>query len=119
MPSTRDQSRSDAVTRLQIELVLALLFDHAQIRSYGLSAPATALLEAIADFEIASLLDRGMRLRTRCDLVVRDITKGERPDAADAVSRIGKFAADARDELGPVTDVTWSDSVRSAKASKG
>jgi CRISPR-associated protein Csb1 len=93
--------------------------DHAQFRSYGLSEPATALLEAIVDFEIASLLDRGMRLRTRCDLVVRDVTKGERPDAADAASRIVKFAADARDELGPVTDVAWSDSVRAAKANKG
>ena len=93
--------------------------DHAQFRSYGLSEPATALLEAIADFEVASLLDRGMRLRTRCDLVVRDVTKGDRPDAADAASRIVKFAADARDELGPVTDVTWSDSVRAVKASKG
>jgi CRISPR-associated protein Csb1 len=93
--------------------------DHAQFRSYGLSEPATALLEAIADFEIASLLDRGMRLRTRCDLVVSDVTKGERPDAAAAAARIAKFAADARDELGPVTDVIWSDSVRAAKASKG
>ena len=44
--------------------------DHAQFRSYGLSEPATALLEALADFEIATLLDRGLRLRTRCDLVV-------------------------------------------------
>jgi CRISPR-associated protein Csb1 len=93
--------------------------DHAQFRSYGLSEPATALLEAIADFEVASLLDRGMRLRTRCDLVVRDVTKGERPNAAEAASRIAKFAADARDELGSVTDVIWSDSVRAAKASKG
>lgn len=93
--------------------------DHAQFRSYGLSEPATALLEAIADFEIASLLDRGMRLRTRCDLVVRAVTKGERPDAADAAARIVKFAADARDELGPVTEVMWSDSVRAAKAPKG
>jgi CRISPR-associated protein Csb1 len=93
--------------------------DHAQFRSYGLSEPATALLEAIVDFEVASLLDRGMRLRTRCDLVVSGITKGERPDAADAAARIAKFAADARDELGSVTDVTWSDSVRAAKAPKG
>jgi hypothetical protein len=60
-----------------------------------------------------------MRLRTRCDLVVHDITKGERPDAAEAASRITKFAADARDALGPVTEVVWSDSVRAAKASKG
>lgn len=91
--------------------------DHAQLRSYGLSAPATALLEALADFEIAALLDRGLRLRTRCDLVVRDV-RGERPDAAESAARIAKFAADCADELGPVTKVVWSESVRAVKAAK-
>jgi CRISPR-associated protein Csb1 len=81
--------------------------DHAQFRSYGLSAPATALLEAIADYEIATLLDGGLRLRTRCDLIVRKVT-GERPDAEDAARRVAKLAADCQDELGPVTEVTWS-----------
>ncbi len=81
--------------------------DHAQFRSYGLSEPATALLEALADFEIATLLDRGLRLRTRCDLVVSDV-RGERPDAGEAAQRVGKFAADCADELGPVTQVEWS-----------
>jgi CRISPR-associated protein Csb1 len=89
--------------------------DHAQLRSYGLSGPATALLEALADFEIAILLDRGLRLRTRCDLVVRDVA-GERPDAAESAARIAKFAADCADELGPVTEVVWSESARPAKA---
>lgn len=89
--------------------------DHAQLRSYGLSEPATSLLAALADFEIATLLDRGMRLRTRCDLVVREV-KGERPDAAEAAARIAKFAADCADELGPLTEVVWSDSARAAKA---
>jgi CRISPR-associated protein Csb1 len=90
--------------------------DHAQLRSYGLSEPATALLEALADFEIATLLDRGMRLRTRCDLVVREITKGDRPDVAEAAARVVKFAANCTDELGPVTEVVWSESARTAKA---
>jgi CRISPR-associated protein Csb1 len=81
--------------------------DHAQFRSYGLSEPATALLEALTDYEIATLLDRGLRLRTRCDLVVREV-RGERPDAAEAAQRITKFAADCADELGPVTEVVWS-----------
>jgi CRISPR-associated protein Csb1 len=90
--------------------------DHAQLRSYGLSEPATALLEALADFEIATLLDRGMRLRTRCDLVVHEITKGDRPDVAEAAARVVKSAADCTDELGPVTEVVWSESARPAKA---
>ena len=81
--------------------------DHAQFRSYGLSEPATALLEALTDYEIATLLDRGLRLRTRCDLVVREV-RGERPDATDAAQRVAKFAADCADELGPVTEIVWS-----------
>ena len=91
--------------------------DHAQLRSYGLSGPATALLEALADFEIATLIDHGLRLRTRCDLVVRDVT-GERPDAAESAARITKFAADCVGELGPVTEVVWSETARAPKATK-
>jgi CRISPR-associated protein Csb1 len=85
--------------------------DHAQFRSYGLSEPATALLEALADWEIGTLLDRGLRLRTRCDLVVREV-RGERPDAHEATQRIAKFAGDCADELGPVTTVVWSEKAR-------
>ncbi len=81
--------------------------DHAQFRSYGLSEPATALLEALADFEIATLLDRGLRLRTRCDLVVKEV-RGDRPDAAQASQRIAALAADCAGELGGITTVTWS-----------
>jgi CRISPR-associated protein Csb1 len=81
--------------------------DHAQFRSYGLSDAATALLAALADFEIATLLDGGLRLRTRCDLTVKEI-RGERPNAAEAASRVAKLAADCAGELGPVTEVVWS-----------
>jgi CRISPR-associated protein Csb1 len=81
--------------------------DHAQFRSYGLSEPATALLEALADFEIASLLDGGLRLRTACDLTVHEV-RGERPNAQDAAQQIAKLAADCGPELGPVAEATWS-----------
>jgi CRISPR-associated protein Csb1 len=90
------------------EITAYFTIDHEQFRSYGLSEPATALLEALADFEIGTLLDRGLRLRTRCDLQVRDIVRGDRPNAAEAAQRIAKFAADCQDELGQVTRVTWS-----------
>jgi CRISPR-associated protein Csb1 len=90
--------------------------DHEQFRSYGLSEPATALLEALADFEIGTLLDHGLRLRTRCDLGVKSIVRGEKPDVSKAAQRIAKFAADCADELGPVTTVQWSDKVRSKSA---
>jgi CRISPR-associated protein Csb1 len=81
--------------------------DHAQLRAYGLSEPATALLEALAEFEIASLLDGGLRLRTACDLTVREVRE-ERPNAQDAAQQITKLAADCKAELGPVTQATWS-----------
>ena len=71
--------------------------------SYGLSEPATALLEALADYEIGTLLDRGLRLRTACDLRVTEV-RGERPDAQEAAARVAKLAAECADELGPVTD---------------
>jgi CRISPR-associated protein Csb1 len=86
--------------------------DHEQFRSYGLPEPATALLEALADFEIGTLLDRGLRLRTRCDLEVKAVVRGEKPDAGEAAQRVAKFAADCAGELGPVTTVTWSEKAR-------
>jgi len=81
--------------------------DHAQLRSYGLSEAATGLLEALADYEIATLLDRGLRLRTRCDLVVSEVVKGERPDAAVAAAAIKQRVAECAGELGPITEVVW------------
>lgn len=81
--------------------------DHDQFRSYGLPGPATALLEALVDFEIANLLDSGLRLRTACDLVVREV-EGERPDAQDAARRVGKFAAECASDFAGVTEVVWS-----------
>jgi CRISPR-associated protein Csb1 len=81
--------------------------DHDQLRSYGLSEPATALLEALIDFEIGTLLDGGLRLRTACDLVVTDVD-GQRPDTAEAAARIGKLVGECADQLGPVTEVRWT-----------
>lgn len=81
--------------------------DHAQFRSYGLSEAATALLEALAEFEIGTLLDGGLRLRTACDLAVQDV-RGRRPDATEAARQIAKLADECASELGPRTDVTWT-----------
>jgi CRISPR-associated protein Csb1 len=81
--------------------------DRVQLRSYGLSDAGTALLEALIDFEIGSLLDGGLRLRTACDLEVVAVL-GERPDAAEAAGRVAKLVAECGDELGPITTVTWT-----------
>jgi CRISPR-associated protein Csb1 len=81
--------------------------DHAQLRSYGLSESATALLEALADFEIGTLLAGGLRLRTACDLRTLEV-RGDLPDAEEAAARVAKLAEECSGELGPVTTVTWA-----------
>jgi CRISPR-associated protein Csb1 len=88
-------------------ITLYFAVDRVQLRSYGLPEPATALLEALIDFEIGTLLDGGLRLRTACDFkVIR--TEGERPDPAEAAVRVSKLVGACADELGPVTEVTWT-----------
>jgi CRISPR-associated protein Csb1 len=81
--------------------------DHAQFRSYGLSQPATALLEAMAQYEIGTLLDRGLRLRTACDLEVVAI-RGPQPDTSEAIAQITKLIPECEGELAGVTEVRWS-----------
>jgi CRISPR-associated protein Csb1 len=88
--------------------------DHDQLRSYGLPEPATALLEALIDFEIGSLLDGGLRLRTACDLVVTEVD-GQRPETAEAAARIGKLVPECADLLGPVVEVSWTGRGKAAK----
>lgn len=56
---------------------------------------------------MSNLLDGGLRLRTRCDLIVKEV-RGEWPDAAEAAGRVASLAADCAGELGPVTDVVWT-----------
>lgn len=54
------------------EILLTLSLDIEQIRGYGLGETETALLVDVALWEIRSLLDRPLRLRTACDLLVND-----------------------------------------------
>jgi CRISPR-associated protein Csb1 len=81
--------------------------DHAQLRSYGLSDSATAMLEALADFEIGTLLAGGLRLRTACDLRTLEV-RGNLPDPQEAAIRVAKLAAECSAELGTVTEVQWT-----------
>jgi CRISPR-associated protein Csb1 len=81
--------------------------DHGQLRSYGLSESATALLEALADFEIGTLLVGGLRLRTACDLRTLEV-RGDLPDATEAAVRVAKLAAECSEELGSITTVKWT-----------
>lgn len=89
--------------------------DLAQLRAYGLSADATALLEAVALWEIRSLLDGGLRLRTACDLIPTETTIADQGDdelpsleilGARIRELIGKCAPELG-EGGPL-EVKWS-----------
>lgn len=68
--------RTEYVAR---DIVASFALDLDQLASYGLPEPATALLAAVARWEIRTLLDRGFRPRTACDLVVVE------PATVDAV----------------------------------
>lgn len=98
-------------------ITLHCVLDRAQLRSYGLSGPATELLEAIAFFEIATLLEDGLRLRTACDLAV--IAGGDAPPArSESQARLAAAIDAAQADLAPVTTVVWQ-SKSSGKKTKG
>ena len=69
------------------------------LRSYGLSDQITELLTLIALWEIRSLLSRGLRLRTACDLEVAEGPEGL-PELDDLTGRIQALIAGNRDTLG-------------------
>ncbi len=66
------------------EIVASFVIDLAQINSYGLPEPAGELLAALARWQIRTLLDGGLRLRTACDLAVV-----ENPDGSPITDRRG------------------------------
>ncbi|MDQ6775324.1 MAG: hypothetical protein M3071_03680, partial [Actinomycetota bacterium] len=88
------------------ELDIAL--DLEQIRGYGLSDVETELLAAVALWEVRSLLDRPLRLRTACDLelveppLVRRPKSWQLPNAA-ALAREIESANVNFDSDGPYT----------------
>lgn len=105
------------------EIVASFTIDLAQIRSYGLGDAATELLATIARWEIRSLLDGGLRLRTACDLgpISDDITdrRGEPlPAAAELEARIRDLVPQCSDLLGDGAplDVVWSGDRKKTKS---
>jgi CRISPR-associated protein Csb1 len=56
------------------ELLLSAVVDLGQIRGYGLDGERTRLLTLIALWELASLLEGPLRLRTACDLDPVEVT---------------------------------------------
>lgn len=70
------------------EIVATFVLDLALLESFGLPEPARDVLQAVALWEVRSLLDGGLRLRTACDLVVVEGQALDLPSLDDLESRI-------------------------------
>jgi CRISPR-associated protein Csb1 len=110
-------------------ITASFVIDLDQIRSYGLDGNATRLLELLALFEIRALLDRGLRLRTMCDLTPVDgsMIPGL-ASSVDLAAEINKLSEELATQLahGEALTVTWKESKKAAgnrakaeKAAKG
>jgi len=102
--------------------------DLAQIRAFGLGNAVTRLLIALALFKIQALLHSGLRLRTACDLEVKDSgivikrpTGFALPSLAELEaalpSLIEVVATEQHWPADGVTRVTWDRSAKSKKES--
>ncbi len=89
-------------------IVAYLTVDSEQIRSYGLGDAGIELLEALIDFELASLFSGGLRLRTACDLEVSGVTGAALPELEPATQRVQAAIRACSGDLGPVNDVVWT-----------
>jgi CRISPR-associated protein Csb1 len=69
------------------EIVFSASLDLEQLRGYGLEPAATRLLTLIAVWELRSLLDGPLRLRTACDLELEQVTV-RRPDGYELPGRL-------------------------------
>lgn len=106
--------RTEYVAR---EITASFSIDLEQIRSYGLGDAGSELLADIARWEIATLLDGGMRLRTACDLRVAaeeivDRTGDPLPSPSELNERVRRgveAVGDLLDQRDPWV-VTWDES---------
>lgn len=102
-------------------IIGSFVIDLDQIRSYGLDANATRLIEVMALWEVRSLLDGGLRLRTMCDLA--PIDGGEvagLPPADDLTTELSDLTQTLGDQLGngETLTVTWSGGSGKGKKTK-
>lgn len=95
---------------------LGVSIDHAQITGFGLSSSATQLLRTLARWEVRALLDRGLRLRTACDLeVAGEVPLPPLEELAAELAEAIDASADELGTRGPL-DVVWGGSTRRKKA---
>ncbi len=94
------------------EIILSASLDLSQIRGYGLDTAATRLLELLATWELASLLERPLRLRTACDLQLESLAI-RRPDgytmpaSVDLESQLAAALADVSFERPGERTAVW------------
>lgn len=102
--------------------------DLTQLRSYRLPSATTRLLYAVAVYKVQAFLDRGLRLRTACDLRVEsvDVTKPvgyDLPSEGDTVAAIAELIAAATKEgvfaSPPVTNAEFSPKKKGGEAGDG
>lgn len=70
------------------------------LRSYGLPEPVTEVLETLALWEIRSLIDGGLRLRTACDLQLAGDVSGDLPVLGELTGRLGELIPGCVEALG-------------------
>jgi CRISPR-associated protein Csb1 len=99
------------------EITAYFNLDLAQIRGFGLGTSAEDLLIGLALYKIRKFLDEGLRLRTACDLELKDIVirrpkEFSLPDSsaltASMPELIAKVAEEGRFASPATTAVTWN-----------
>jgi len=110
VPFARDEFTAE-------KIIAYFNLDLHQLRAFGLGAEAEKLLIAVALFKIRAFLSRGLRLRTACDLDLKEI-KVTRPEGYaipelsalehDLPGLIGAVAANGKFADPSTTTVTWT-----------
>lgn len=95
-------------------ILASFSLDLAQIRSYGLAEAPTRMLKTLARWQLRALLDRGLRLRTACDLEPVDLDvrdRGGEPLGPEdqLAEELRGLIDESRPELGPgePIEVVW------------
>jgi CRISPR-associated protein Csb1 len=108
VPYPREEFVSDQITAY-------FNLDLAQIRAFGLGPAATQLLIALSLYKVRALLDSGLRLRTACDLEVKNTGPFVRRPVGFEMPTLGELETAlpslikvvAAEQQWPADRVTW------------
>ncbi len=114
VPFARDEYTAASLT-------LYVNLDLAQIRGFGLDESVERMLVLLALFKLRALLDAGLRLRTACDLTVKDrVICASRP-ADFSLPMHTEILPDLRDAIGAcrndmvVTSAVYADKIKAKR----